>query len=493
MARVKIKSSNPKDPRRKTKLLEILSTNDIYVTRLIPTNDGFIILTSNENELDKIFNNTTDKQLERNEFSPQMPPQLSANRSVLLFKVDNHIFENSESSIKEELQNQNEWVGEITQIYKFPRGNIIKVTFNETQKAIKALDNGLKMFSMKIAKYDMKQASFTSILTCFKCYQMEDHTTAQCKVDKSYKVCSECSSPNHTWRECKAEKKKCLSCNGEHSTLAMRCQKRKDIINQKRREEKERETTTYTEIAKRGGTKTVQAIQPQPANTEHNTMYLCMLNAHFHNAGNPGEYEDALNKILNMNNLPSLKVPDSNPPSAKILSAINLESNKANVSSNIKLPENVKAAQGLGAIPKTSTEGNEQQQQLKQKPQQRQMQQEQSTQDKEKVTGQTTKKKPNMTAKDIGLMIITSKAQGWPQNMNTESLATAMTENKIKFTFTDDMFEDQEVIGLVRDNLIQLKECFSIIDNTLFNKLRSGLLKIHSPAEPAERRRRLNS
>lgn len=46
-------------------------------------------------ELDKIFNNKAEKKLEENEYYPQMPPQLRALRSVLLFRVDNHIFENS--------------------------------------------------------------------------------------------------------------------------------------------------------------------------------------------------------------------------------------------------------------------------------------------------------------------------------------------------------------------------------------------------------------
>ncbi len=36
-----------------------------------------------------------------------------------------------------------------------------------------------------------------------------------------------------------------------------------------------------------------------------------------------------------------------------------------------------------------------------------------------------------MKAKDLGLMIITSKPQGWPKDLNTANLADALTDNKI--------------------------------------------------------------
>lgn len=72
-----------------------------YVTRIITTNDGFVILTQDDEELDMLFNNTTDKELIRKNFTPIMPPQLKANRSILIFRVDNYIFMNSEENIKE--------------------------------------------------------------------------------------------------------------------------------------------------------------------------------------------------------------------------------------------------------------------------------------------------------------------------------------------------------------------------------------------------------
>lgn len=76
MARVKIKTPNSKDPARKHKLLEILSKHVIYAIRIITVSDGFIVLTINDTEQDKIFNNKTDQELRKNHFIPQIPLEL---------------------------------------------------------------------------------------------------------------------------------------------------------------------------------------------------------------------------------------------------------------------------------------------------------------------------------------------------------------------------------------------------------------------------------
>lgn len=213
----------------------------MYITRLIPVNGRFIALPRTMNKVKFLASNNTDKQLEENEFAPQLPPQLKAHRSALLFKVDNHSFENRDD-IKVEIGNRNEWIGEVSNVHKFPKGYIIKITF--AGKAKKALDNGLKMFSMKIPSYDINQDNYINIMTCLRCCKMEEHSTAQCDEDITYKICLECSSRNHTWRDYNTGNKRCISCTGPHSTLAARCPKRKQLTNLKREAEQEKENIT---------------------------------------------------------------------------------------------------------------------------------------------------------------------------------------------------------------------------------------------------------
>lgn len=146
MARVKIKTINAREPRKKKKkILEIFSSNDVYVTSIIPANDGFVVLTSSDTELDKIFNNHTDKQLEDYEIYPQIPPHLRENWSTLMFRVDRLIYDNTEADSKEEMITQNDWIGQISKVHKFLRGNTVKVKLQETSNANQSTWNWIKI------------------------------------------------------------------------------------------------------------------------------------------------------------------------------------------------------------------------------------------------------------------------------------------------------------------------------------------------------------
>lgn len=104
MAKVKIKAKNSRQPETTNKLLSLLSKHDIYATRVIPKNDGFVVLTYNDSELDKIFDGTTNNDLINNRFTPIIPNQLRANRSVVIFKVDNHIYQHPEDEMIIEME-----------------------------------------------------------------------------------------------------------------------------------------------------------------------------------------------------------------------------------------------------------------------------------------------------------------------------------------------------------------------------------------------------
>lgn len=92
MAQVIIKAEKSKDANQKHKLLEILHKHDTYATRIIPINVGFIVLTQNDSEMDKLLNGKTNKKLKDSECTPITPPQLKGNRSVLLLRVNKYIY-----------------------------------------------------------------------------------------------------------------------------------------------------------------------------------------------------------------------------------------------------------------------------------------------------------------------------------------------------------------------------------------------------------------
>lgn len=461
MAKVKIKSNNSSNPLRKHQLLEILAKNEIYATKIISVQDGFVVITTCEAELDKVFNNKTDKELSKEGFSPQIPLELKAKRSVLVFKTDNHIFNKSEEEIKNEIELKNEWVGKIQQLQKFTAHNIMKITFDETVKAIKVTERGLLAFSMCLPKHDIKIDFFYNITTCYKCYQMEDDLTNNCSKEKKFKICSNCSKADHTWKDCKERNKKCISCGGEHGTLEMKCPIRKEIINQKRKENEN--ITTYKEITLKSTTP-IQATSQIEDNTEaHLKIYACMLHTHFINAADPGTYSTQLNKIFKANNLPEIIIP-SDPPSKRIIAAFSNTEKISHPQNQYQTTEETKENdQPREKLNKNEEEG--------------------------KAIKQNQEKHQKLTkGTDIGLKVYTPRATGWPKvELTKKGLVKGIRDNKYKFTYLEDI-DEEEIIAMINNNTIDLTDCFSIIEDSTFNKIRTGRTRQSTPPPVPQKR-----
>ena len=205
MARVRIKHLDP-SPTTKLKLLKTLSENQIYATKIITTPDSFVVLTRTDDEIDKIFKLQCSTALKEAGFEPIIPPELRAKRTIIIFNVDEFILSNTEQEIKEELIRENGWInGGIESIFKIPKARILKICLQETTTAKNATEKGMLAFHMSIPAHNIKVDEFIPVLTCMRCYKLEEHTTNNCQMPKDYTVCSECGSSEHTWKNCKAE------------------------------------------------------------------------------------------------------------------------------------------------------------------------------------------------------------------------------------------------------------------------------------------------
>lgn len=484
MAKVKIKAKDSRKVETKNKLLDILSRHDIYATRIIPNNDGFVVLTLGDADLDRIFDGTTNTDLTNNGLTPTIPPELRANRSVVIFKVDMHIFQNAEDDMIGELEGKNDWIQKVIQIYKFPKGNTIKITFSSTAEARKAQEVGLKLYSMRIPHYDIKQDKFHNITTCFKCYMLEDHYTNQCPKNDSYKLCSECGELGHIWRDCTSEQKSCPNCQGDHNAMAMKCPQRKDILSQKRKEEKERSKTTYTGALK----KNIQTTTSNTVNTDlsetnrHDLMYLCTLHAHYKNIKRPGTYEKELNIMLTANRFPTLIVPED-PPSLEIITAINREHQRQRKESKDKKRAREEESDSDESDENVDImEASVIEEEVEDAPKQK------NTQKPKKSTYSegATRKTDTLTGLEIGLMIAAKKSESGilPKEISRKNLIRGIEGKKLKYTYEEESIEEEELLKLIETNKIDLTDCFTVIEDAIFDKVRSGLIrKMASPNE----------
>lgn len=479
MPRVKIKHPDPNDKTKLT-LLRTLSENLIYATRIITVHDGFIVITRSDEDVDLIFRGNTHDDLKELNFKPILPPELRAKRTVIIFNTDEEILKHTEDDIAKELINENPWIlGGIDNVFKIPKTRIIKITFNDTTVAKKATEQGLLGYCMSISPHTIKTDEYIPIVTCLRCYALEDHTTSKCPKPKQYKVCSECTSPDHFWYECSSNNKKCLNCDGKHRTLANSCPMRKQIKDNKRYQKRQNENKTYSTVTSNSNNATNPTTAfPSLEKDTASKMMACFLHAHFVNAANPGTYNEEINKVFKLNNLPPINLPPD-PPSLVILEKTKLTDNNTTLKPE-KKEQNKRKAPSLDSTQEDDAFA------LIHTPYEH----------TETLSTQTTSKNSNTQSQnidempvleqikgtEIGLQIITKKSEGWPkEHMNLASLVKRIDSGQYKWRYNSHAYSEQEVLHFIKNNEIKLDYCWCIADDIVFDKLRCGRANEKNP------------
>ena len=308
-----------------------------------------------------------------------------------------------------------------------------------------------------------------------KCYTLENHSTKDCPKEPTYKICSECSTEGHLWFQCKANIKTCINCDGEHSTMAMKCPVKKALIKDKRKEEVEKSKMTFADTTTLRGTQQphTQALPSQQSymitRDEALKIQMCFAHAHYKNIEKPGSYSDELNKILQANNLPSIIVPDT-PNSQDILHITPQTQHTQIKTKTFKIKKDSKERRD--SISKGS--------------------------DAEGATGiscETEEIEEVWNAQDIGLKLYTSKERGWPQGktFGNKDLEDGFKNNIYKWTYDDNTYTEEEIFTAVVQGNIRLKNCWMAVDKDIFRKIRSGCKVERSPIQDRDPRSRKKS
>lgn len=318
MPQVKIKHPRPGDPRGlKREILEILAPG-VKVTGFKIIRDGAIVILDNENDIDKLLHDKTEA-LKKKNYEPLIPPEIRAKRTVVLTRIEDIIYENSEQEIHDEIENKQEWA-KVTNVYKFPKSYTVKVTFQSVQMAKKARETGILAFRLSVPPSQIKEEVYVRVSTCRRCYAVEEHDTSACPKPPDYRVCSECSSESHTFRECQTKPKKCPNCNGEHGALAMRCPTQKAAFNKKKKvtSEKAQEVRSFAAAATPSTAPQSIGISPSYTVTREDALCTLMVTqiAMQQEKEYPGTLQQNLDILCTANNLPKVIIPDlvTNPP-----------------------------------------------------------------------------------------------------------------------------------------------------------------------------------
>ena len=145
---------------------------------------------------------------------------------------------------------------------------------------------------------------------CMRCYDF-GHIKSKCSHPDVYKICSECAELGHRFNECQAEVKKCINCQGEHRTLALRCPVRKRKVkeieeNKKRRADESTDRDNFGNLAKR-----LDNVFDKIPNNFAIVVTSAIIFAKMEEAENPGSFQDTIDKILDANKVPRVRFPRS--------------------------------------------------------------------------------------------------------------------------------------------------------------------------------------
>jgi len=321
MSKIVIKPCNGTDgsPSRAL-VLKTLYDNGVQVTSIRSNNGVHNVYCSEDGDTDKLFSEVCITALFSAGCEPVLPPQIRAKRTVILRNIDHLICEHEANDIKNEIEHSNENLV-VDDIYKFRNGRMLKVTLKTHQMAMKCTESGLYMFSLRVPPRSIDPDRYIEVLTCYRCFKLDDHTSNFCDKDINYKVCSLCSGSNHTSRECSATVKKCLNCSGPHSTFAMACPNRKNIIQTKRKEQSTyagKVTGNHRVAASNTPSIPIQHISDHlssPAVSEViSKSALCVVIAAMKSKESNTDFEQVMNELLVANGLPTFNMGNVSPP-----------------------------------------------------------------------------------------------------------------------------------------------------------------------------------
>ena len=288
---------------------------------------GFNAIVERQEDTDVLLSTKGAETLRKLNLIARIPPQVRARRSLFLRRVDSFVGAHSPVELKNELEAQKPWL-KVREVFKIKDyTHVLKIECQELQMADKALEQGLLCFYTKIAGAQIERETYVSLQMCFKCYRYEQHQTSECP-EGDIRWCSECGAKDHTYRDCRNQRKQCLNCDGPHRTMAMACKIKKQLMNDKIKKQTEKKESerqrTFASVARTAASAAIAETQRPTRQTikidndAELKVVVSILHAHIHNLVIPGTYRTELNRLLEAQDLPRNDALPDNPDSSEM-------------------------------------------------------------------------------------------------------------------------------------------------------------------------------
>jgi len=323
MVKITIKCDSPQ-LHHKLSLLKLFRDLNLEVGSIVKIQDKFLVYFNENFDQDHLFSDETRSKLSGIGCSLILPSNLRAKRSVLVFRVDNEIYEHDVNDILREIEECNENL-EIDEVVKFPNSKTLKILFNSEKAARFAEQRGIHAFYLHMSPRNIERDLHVDVKNCFKCYKIDDHIAADCTKDDDFKICSLCSSVDHTYRDCEATFKKCVNCKGNHGALSFSCPIRKQALREKRKSvksQKSQVTTAPSQTNFRPTTADFPSIEQSNEADVRCKAYMAIVVASLKETENPGTFKEVLDELIRANklspfNMGKISAPRGNPETLK--------------------------------------------------------------------------------------------------------------------------------------------------------------------------------
>lgn len=320
MGRVRIKDrqSSTGDQRRHL-LWKLMFDNSIAVNKVHGSGNGYVVL-ANDDDVEKMLVTELKAKFSQNEFEIIDPPELNAKRTMVITGADSHISSFECQQIASEIERVNKGI-KIVKVIKLPTTtSVLKIQMETSAMVRKLVSSGLLLFGQSFPPRNLSQDIFINLPQCMKCYDYS-HVKKDCTKSDDYAVCSSCADEGHRYDKCSNVFTKCLTCSGDHPTMAARCPNRKSLIQKKTKDIRDQSRTraqnSYAKAASSGQTAPTSINPPnnvfnawQASPQKHNTVIsTAIIFANMKESVVKGSFQKTFDAIMTKNGLPTVLIP----------------------------------------------------------------------------------------------------------------------------------------------------------------------------------------
>ncbi|XP_066974256.1 uncharacterized protein [Macrobrachium rosenbergii] len=339
MGKVKIKDTSQglDGESRRLAIWTILQDKLCFIHKLIKANNHYLAI-ADEATIEKIIHPDTKLALHNDHFEVVDPPHLNASRTLVVNQADSLVYNLSEEELKYEIEQRNQV--KVTSIIKLPSTKTtFKVKLETTQMVRDCLIKGLLISGQSFPPRYLKQEIHVVPPQCMRCYSYE-HIKKNCPMPSTYKICSICASDEHYWTDCNNQiNHKCITCSGDHPTMAARCPIRKTLTKDQAktiRNQQSQITSNKTFAQATASTAPNSSIAPNNNISLHQLTVIntAIITANLSESVEPGTFQTMMDAFYKANGLPLVKIPTEAIKLANKVSTLLNSGNQNNTSPN---------------------------------------------------------------------------------------------------------------------------------------------------------------